>query len=87
MRRPQRVWLGHQEAIDTPEEFWEIQRTFSSISRKRLNDGTPEKIELLKKVFFERCRAVQSSGGNLVYPFAAFYVVARKKRLIAKYFS
>ena len=72
-------WLGHTETIDTPEEFWDIQRTFSSIARKRLNDAAPETVELLQQVFFERCRTVQSKGGELVYPFAAFYVVAQKR--------
>lgn len=74
----QTVWQGHQEQFETPEEFWEIQRTFSSIARKRLSDAAPEKVESLREEFFDQCRAVQSRGGNLVYPFAAFYVVAQK---------
>jgi hypothetical protein len=71
-------WQGHQAVIETPEEFWEIQRTFSSIARKRLSTALPEKIESLRQEFLERCRTVQSRGGNLVYPFAAFYVSALK---------
>ncbi len=71
-------WQSHQAQIATPEEFWEIQRTFSSISRKRLSNAAPEKVELLRQKFFEQCRTVQSRGGNLVYPFAAFYVIAEK---------
>ncbi len=71
-------WQGNQAEMETPEEFWEIQRTFSSIARKRLNAASPEDVESLRSEFFEKCRAVQSAGGNLVYPFAAFYVVARK---------
>lgn len=71
-------WQGHQAEFEKPEEFWEIQRTFSSIARKRVSDSAPEKVEALRWEFFERCREVQSRGGNLVYPFAAFYVVAQK---------
>lgn len=71
-------WQGHQAQLETPEEFWEIQRTFSSIARKRLNEAAPEKVKLLQEDFLEQCRVVQSRGGNLVYPFAAFYVVAQK---------
>ncbi|MEP6900825.1 MAG: methyltransferase domain-containing protein [Actinomycetota bacterium] len=71
-------WQGHQAQLETPEEFWEIQRTFSSIARKRLSDAAPEKVESLQQEFFAQCRQVQSRGGNLVYPFAAFYVVAQK---------
>lgn len=71
-------WLGATEVIETPEEFWEIQRTFSSIARKRINDAAPEKSELLYNQFLEKCRRVQAGGGKLVYPFGAFYVVAQK---------
>ncbi len=71
-------WQSHQAEFATPEDFWEIQRTFSSISRKRLSNAAPEKVESLRQKFFGQCRAVQSHGGNLVYPFAAFYVVAEK---------
>ena len=71
-------WQGHQTELETPEEFWEIQRTFSSISRKRLSNAPPEKVESLRQEFFGQCRAVQSRGGSLIYPFAAFYVVAQR---------
>lgn len=71
-------WQGHQAQFEKPEEFWEIQRTFSSIARKRLSDAAPEKVESLQQKFLDQCREVQSRGGNLVYPFAAFYVVAQK---------
>jgi len=71
-------WQSHQAQLATPEEFWEIQRTFSSISRKRLSNAAPEKVESLRQEFFRQCRTVLSRRGNLVYPFAAFYVVARK---------
>ncbi len=74
----QTYWQGHQARLDTPEEFWEIQRTFSSIARKRLSAAAPEKVTSLKKEFLEHCRKVQSRGGNLIYPFAAFYVVAKR---------
>ncbi len=71
-------WQGHQAQLETPEEFWEIQRTFSSISRKRLSNAAPEKVESLRQEFFRQCRTVLSRRGNLVYPFAAFYVAAQK---------
>jgi ubiquinone/menaquinone biosynthesis C-methylase UbiE len=74
----QTEWQGHQAQFGKPEEFWEIQRTFSSIARKRLSNAAPEKVESLQQDFFGQCRKVQSHGGNLVYPFAAFYVVAQK---------
>lgn len=73
-------WQGHQATLDTPEEFWEIQRTFSSIARKRLNGAADEKVEDLRQDFLRQCRTVQAKGGSLVYPFAAFYVAAQKPK-------
>lgn len=72
-------WRGHQQIIETPEEFWEIQRAFSSIARKRLASVSDDKLEFLYAAFLEECRAVQSRGGCLVYPFGASYVVARRR--------
>ncbi len=71
-------WEGHQAFIDTPEEFWTLQRTFSSVARKRLSATAPEKVTTLRGEFFRMCRSVQSRGGKLAYPFAAFFVVAQR---------
>jgi len=71
-------WEGHQAVIATPEEFWELQCTFSSIARKRLASASPEQREALREEFMVRCRQVQARGGRLVYPFAAFFVVAKR---------
>ncbi len=71
-------WQGHKAIIETPEEFWDIQSTFSSIARKRLSNAPSEKVESLRDGFLETCRGVQSRGGHLVYPFAAFYIVAKR---------
>lgn len=71
-------WHGHREIIDTPQEFWEIQRTFSSVSRKRLNNAAPAEIDAVYKAFMEKCRKSKSSGGRLIYPFGAFYIVAKR---------
>lgn len=72
-------WRGHQAVVETPEEFWEIQRTFSSIARKRLASVSADRFEFLHSLFLEECRAVQSCGGRLTYPFGAFYVVAHRR--------
>ncbi len=75
-----RRWCGTEAFFETPEEFWEIQRTFSSIARKRLSGISPEKIEELRQEFLENCREVQSRGGRLVYPFGALFAVAQRPR-------
>ena len=71
-------WYGAQEIIDTPEEFWEIQSVFSSIARKRFLTAKAEAITRLYDNFIEKSRKVQSRGGCLVYPFGAFFIVARR---------
>lgn len=71
-------WEGHQAILDTPEEFWDIQRTFSSKARKRLSDASAERVAKLREEFLHACKVVQSRGGKLVYPVAAFYVIARR---------
>ena len=71
-------WEGHQASLETPEEYWDLQRTFSSIARKRLSSAPLEKVNALQEEFLETCRKVQSRGGRLVYPFAVFYVTAQR---------
>ena len=71
-------WQGNRVGFDNPEEYWEIQRTFSSVARKRLTDGDPVKVGALKQEFLRTCNRVQSRGGKLVYPIAAFFVVCRR---------
>jgi SAM-dependent methyltransferase len=72
------AWQGHRVAFEMPEEYWEIQRTFSSVARKRLTNGDPEKVTALKREFLKTCNRVQSRGGSLVYPIAAFFLVCRR---------
>lgn len=71
-------WEGHEAVLESPEEFWELQRTFSSMARKRLSQASPDRVDALRGEFLETCRAVQSRGGELAYPFAAFFVAARR---------
>jgi len=71
-------WEGRADCIQSPADFWDLQRTYSSISRKRLASAPPETAEILKRDFFEQCRQVQERGGRLMRHHAAFYVVARR---------
>jgi ubiquinone/menaquinone biosynthesis C-methylase UbiE len=71
-------WEGRADCIDLPEEFWDLQRTYSSISRKRLSDAPQSKVDALKRDFFTQCREVKARGGRLVYHHAAFYVTGRR---------
>ncbi len=71
-------WMGHEPAIENAEEFWDVQRTFSSIARKRLATASAEMVEAIRREFSDACAEVQARGGRLVYPFGAFFVVARR---------
>jgi len=71
-------WEGLQGLLETPEEFWDLQQTFSSIARKRLSKADPKKVDMLKEEFLRTCSMVQSRGGRLVYPSAAFFVLAQR---------
>jgi ubiquinone/menaquinone biosynthesis C-methylase UbiE len=71
-------WEGHQVVVDSPEEFWELQRTFSSLARKRLSSAPRETVAAVREEFMRTCRTVQSGGGKLVYPYAATFVAAER---------
>jgi ubiquinone/menaquinone biosynthesis C-methylase UbiE len=73
-------WEGHETTLETVADFWDIQRTFSSIARKRLNRAQPERIAAVRKQFYLRAEAALAQGGKLTYPFAAFFVSARRPR-------
>ena len=71
-------WEGRQTVIETPADFWRIQRTFSSIARKRLNRATPDQVAGVRAKFDELCHKVLSRGGRLIYPVGAFFVAAER---------
>ena len=72
-------WQGQQTIINTPEEFWELQTTFSSLSRKRLAAASPEIVSRLRQDFITSCQNVLSRGGELVYPTGALVVFGRRE--------
>ena len=72
------AWVGYNHKLDTPEEFWELQRTFSSLARKRINEAPPEKVEALKEVFLTTCERVVAGGGALIYPVGVLTIGAGK---------
>ena len=76
--RLQTSWSGAEAVIETPEEFWDLQRTFSSFARKRLMDADARQAEAVRAEFLETCREVQARGGKLTYPYGALYVVAKR---------
>lgn len=71
-------WQEQQVHLDSPDVFWEIQTTWSSITRKRVLAASADDVAAVREAFSRRCHEVISRGGALVYPLAAFYVGARK---------
>jgi SAM-dependent methyltransferase len=68
-------WAGHEAYFERPEDFWDLQVTFSSIARKRLSHMPGERVDALHREFLQICAQVLSRGGRLVFPVGAYYVV------------
>ena len=49
-------WEGNEVLLETADEFWQLQTTFSSLVRKRLADAPQEAIAKIRQNFFEICR-------------------------------
>jgi hypothetical protein len=62
--------------LDTPEEFWELQHTYSTRARKRLATAAPELARSVREELLARAAEVRERGGRLVYRYAALFVVA-----------
>jgi ubiquinone/menaquinone biosynthesis C-methylase UbiE len=71
-------WSAHQVAFDDIDRFWELQRTYSSIARKRLNLATADQVAEVRRRFDDECQAVRTRGGRMVYHYAAFLIAARR---------
>lgn len=74
------AWDAPVAVIDSVEEFWELQTTFSSFARKRLQAAAAAEVSALRRVFDERCARAMARGCDLVYPYVAFMVVGSKTR-------
>jgi ubiquinone/menaquinone biosynthesis C-methylase UbiE len=71
-------WQGGHLVLNSAEEFWNLQRTFSSIARKRLREATPSQVAIVRRDLDADCRRVLSNRGKLVYHYAAFYVMGTR---------
>ena len=71
-------WRNYQNEVPTPDEYWELQRTIRSDSRKRLLDAPPQVVDRVRSRFMAACRRTLERGGVLAFPISAVFVVARK---------
>jgi SAM-dependent methyltransferase len=71
-------WEGHRAVLDGPQEFWDVQQTYSSFARKRLAGASAERVQRVREEFQETCGRVLARGGSLVYRYGALFVAARR---------
>ena len=72
-------WRAGVGALDTADDFWDLQATFSSVARKRLAEADPAVVAWLRDLLRQRAGVVLAAGGRLVYPYAAYYAVGRRR--------
>ncbi|MBI1722468.1 MAG: methyltransferase domain-containing protein [Gemmatimonadetes bacterium] len=71
-------WEASVASFVDPEEFWDVQNTYSSFARQRLIEAPPEKVAQIRAEFLEKCETVISRGGRLIYPIGAVFVSGSK---------
>lgn len=67
-------WKGQYSIVESAEDFWLLQMTFSSTARKRLQQASEEVTRRVKEEFFSRCEGVLEKNGRLVYQTGAAIV-------------
>lgn len=75
-RQVRRSFRTHAVDFDSIQDFWDVQRLFSSSARRRIQAADPGAVARLRADFDARCRRVLDAGGRLRYPTAALYVTA-----------
>ena len=71
-------WEGNVASFADPEEFWDVQNTYSSFARQRIVEAPPEKVARIKAEFLEACEKVLARGGRLIYPIGSIFVWGSK---------
>lgn len=74
----QSKWLGQQEIIETTDDFWDLQITFSSKARKRMAQTSTAEFQEIKKEFIKTCDEVKARGGKLIYPTGTLFVYGKR---------
>lgn len=74
----QSTWRGQYSIIESAEDFWLLQMTFSSLARKRIGKTNESVVSQLKSEFLRRCEKVLTKRGRLVYQSGAAITSAVK---------
>jgi SAM-dependent methyltransferase len=72
-------WEGHETVLTSPEEFWEVQRTFSTVVRERLAGATADEVSELRDETVSAAARVTASGGRVIYRHAALFVTGLRR--------
>jgi SAM-dependent methyltransferase len=73
-RNIQSHWEGHCFTCDSSDEFWRLQKTFSSFARKRLSGASADQALKVRREFTDDCNRVLMRRGKLVFHYGAFYL-------------
>jgi SAM-dependent methyltransferase len=73
-----KFWEGHETVLKSPEEFWEVQRTFSTLVRDWLAHAPADEVARLHDEVVGAGARVISSRGCLSYRHSALFVTARR---------
>ena len=69
-------WVGLRRVVGSAEEFWDLQRVYSSKARKKLSNLTEKQLANAREQFLAHCNEVKARGGEFVYSYAAQFVIA-----------
>ncbi len=75
-QRVRSEWVGHVVTFETAEAFWEAQVSIITSVRKRLAQLPQTRLTELRSEFITLAQQALDSGGELIYPYGAFYVTA-----------
>ena len=70
-------WEGRRAFFEDPDEFYDLQATYATHARKRLQEMSAERREEVRSRFRRICMDILGRGGKLSYPHAAMFISAR----------
>jgi ubiquinone/menaquinone biosynthesis C-methylase UbiE len=72
-------WEGREAVLESPDEFWEVQRTYSTLVRERLAHASADEVTSLRDETVSAAARVRASGGRVLYRHSALFVTARRR--------
>lgn len=70
------TWAGHELRFSSAEEFAEAQLSIVTFARKQLESAPPQTRAAINGRLVARAQGTLDRGGELVYPYGAFFVTA-----------